>query len=59
MAEHGFIKAVHSLTGLVQDIPELWLSIYPQFSRVSDSDVPAPVAAEAPATPADPQEGSL
>lgn len=55
--EEGFVRAVHTGTGLEQDIPLAWFDVFPGMWRDASAVVEAPaVAAVAPApvTPAVP-----
>lgn len=39
MSESGFVTAVNEKTGLVSDIPENYLSIFPDYRALSDDEI--------------------
>lgn len=48
--EEGFVRAVHTGTGLEQDIPLTWFDVFPGVWREAGVEVEAPVE-QAPVTP--------
>jgi hypothetical protein len=49
--EEGFVRAVHTGTGLEQDIPLTWFDVFPGVWREAGVEVEAPVEQVAPITP--------